>query len=411
LEYSYKQVKVKQKQMENLTPEQVVEKINGLLDEKLGSTATKSEVESLKSDLDGFKSLEVKNQEIEKAIARMEGRLEAMAEKAVEPRFVPKSVADAIVNAYVTNIDKIKDTAEKGGMLSLDVKNTTINDDYSGNVALSTLEPGVDNIARPVIKVRNVVNTGTTSSKFVVYISQTANTSASWVTEGQTKPTSNPSYEEVSVEVKKVASTVKVSKEMLADLAFVRSEINADLMAGLDQAFEDALINGAGGTSLDGLLGFAQPFAAGTFAGTIPAANVSDVIRVAKAQIQGANFEPTHVLLHPEDAAKIESTKATDGGYTYPAFWDRNMMLAGLIVVTSTNIAPDTFLVGDMSKSNVRIRENMNLQVGYVNDDFQRNMVTILAEMRAAHYVKNNQVDAFVTGDFTTAIAALDSAV
>ncbi len=397
--------------MENLTPEQVVEKINGLLDEKLGSTATKSEVESLKSDLDGFKSLEVKNQEIEKAIARMEGRLEAMAEKAVEPRFVPKSVADAIVNAYVTNIDKIKDTAEKGGMLSLDVKNTTINDDYSGNVALSTLEPGVDNIARPVIKVRNVVNTGTTSSKFVVYISQTANTSASWVTEGQTKPTSNPSYEEVSVEVKKVASTVKVSKEMLADLAFVRSEINADLIAGLDQAFEDALINGAGGTSLDGLLGFAQPFAAGTFAGTIPAANVSDVIRVAKAQIQGANFEPTHVLLHPEDAAKIELTKATDGGYTYPAFWDRNMMLAGLIVVTSTNIAPDTFLVGDMSKSNVRIRENMNLQVGYVNDDFQRNMVTILAEMRAAHYVKNNQVDAFVTGDFTTAIAALDSAV
>ena len=397
--------------MENLTPEQVVEKINGLLDEKLGSTATKSEVESLKSDLDGFKSLEVKNQEIEKAIARMEGRLEAMAEKAVEPRFVPKSVADAIVNAYVTNIDKIKDTAEKGGMLSLDVKNTTINDDYSGNVALSTLEPGVDNIARPVIKVRNVVNTGTTSSKFVVYISQTANTSASWVTEGQTKPTSNPSYEEVSVEVKKVASTVKVSKEMLADLAFVRSEINADLMAGLDQAFEDALINGAGGTSLDGLLGFAQPFAAGTFAGTIPAANVSDVIRVAKAQIQGANFEPTHVLLHPEDAAKIELTKATDGGYTYPAFWDRNMMLAGLIVVTSTNIAPDTFLVGDMSKSQVRIRENMTLQVGYVNDDFQRNMVTILAEMRAAHYVKGNQVDAFVTGDFTTAIAALDSGV
>lgn len=397
--------------MENLTPEQVVEKINGLLDEKLGTTATKSEVESLKTDLEGFKTLEVKNQEIEKAIARMEGRLEAMAEKAIEPRFVPKSVADAIVNAYVSNIEAIKDTAEKGGMLSLDVKSTTINADYIGDVALSTLEPGVDNIARPVIKVRNVVNTGTTSSKYVVYISQTANTSASWVTEGATKPTSNPSYKEVSVEVKKVASTVKVSKEMLADLAFVRSEINADLMAGLDQAFEDALINGAGGTSLNGLLTFAQPFAAGTFAGTIPAANVSDVIRVAKAQIQGANFEPTHVLLHPEDAAKIELTKATDGGYTYPAFWDRNMMLAGLIVVTSTNIAPDTFLVGDMSKSNVRIRENMNLQVGYVNDDFQRNMVTILAEMRAAHYVKANQVDAFVTGDLTTAIAALDSGI
>lgn len=398
--------------MENLTPEQVVEKINGLLDEKMAGSATKSEVESLKTDLEGFKSLEVKSQEIEKAIAKMEGRLEAMAEKAVEPRFVPKNLADAIVNAYVSNIDKIKDTAEKGGMLQLDVKgDTTITADYDGTVALSTLEPGVDNIARPVIKVRNVVNTGTTASKFVVYISQTANTTAGWVGEGVAKPVSDPGYKEVSVEVKKVASTVKVSKEMLADLSFVRSEINSDLMAGLDQAFEDALINGAGGASLDGLLSFAQPFAAGSFAGAIPSANVSDVIRVAKAQIQGANFEPTHVLLHPEDAAKIELTKTTAGEYTYPAFWDMNMRVAGLIVVTSTNIDAGTFLVGDMSKSQVRIRENMSLQVGYVNDDFQRNMVTILAEMRAAHYVKENQVDAFVTGDFTTAIAALDSAI
>lgn len=396
--------------MENLTPEQVVEKINGLLDEKMASSATKSEVESLKNDLEGFKSLEVKNQEIEKAIARMEGRLEAMAEKAVEPRFVPKNLAEAITNAYVSNIEKIKDTAEKGGMLQLDVKgDTTITNDYVGDVALSTLETGVDNIARPVIKVRNVINTGTTSSKYVVYISQTANTTAGWTAEGVAKPVSDPAYKEVSVEVKKVASTVKVSKEMLADLAFVRSEINSDLMAGLDQAVEYALINGAGGTSLDGLLGFAQPFAAGVFAGAIPSANLSDVVRVAKAQIQAANFEPTHVLLNPEDAAAIELTKDLGGAYTYPAFWDRNMMLAGLTVVTSNNIAQGTFLVGDMTKSNLRIRENMSLQVGYVNDDFQRNMVTILAEMRAAHYVKRNQENAFVTGEIAPAIAALNA--
>lgn len=395
--------------MENLTPEQVVEKINGLIDEKMSTSATKSEVEGLKSDLEGYKNLEVKSQEIEKAIARMEGRLEAMAEKAVDHKFVPKNLAEAITNAYVSNIEKIKETAAKGGMLQLDVKgDTTIDADYSGNVALSTLESGVDNIQRPVIKVRNVVNTGTTGSKYVVYISQTANTSPAWTNEAGTKAVSDPSYEEVSVEVKKVASTVKVSKEMLADLAFVRSEINSDLMSGLDQAVEYSLINGAGGNDLEGLLSFAQTFAAGTFAASIPSANVSDVIRVAKAQIQAVDFEPTHVLLNPEDAAKIELTKTQTGEYTYPAFWDMNMRVAGLIVVTSTNIAAGTFLVGDMSKSNVRIRENMSLQVGYVNDDFQRNMVTILAEMRLCHYVKNNQVGAFVTGDFATAIAAIE---
>jgi HK97 family phage major capsid protein len=395
--------------MENLTPEQVVEKINGLIDEKMSTSATKSEVEGLKSDLESYKNLEVKSQEIEKAIARMEGRLEAMAEKAVDHKFVPKNLAEAITNAYVSNIEKIKETAAKGGMLQLDVKgDTTIDADYSGNVALSTLESGVDNIQRPIVKVRNVVNTGTTGSKYVVYISQTANTSPAWTNEAGTKAVSDPAYQEISVEVKKVASTVKVSKEMLADLAFVRSEINSDLMSGLDQAVEYSLINGAGGNDLDGLLSFAQTFAAGTFAASIPSANVSDVIRVAKAQIQAADFEPTHVLLNPEDAAKIELTKTQTGEYTYPAFWDMNMRVAGLIVVTSTNINAGTFLVGDMSKSNVRIRENMSLQVGYVNDDFQRNMVTILAEMRLCHYVKNNQVNAFVTGSFATAIAAIE---
>ena len=395
--------------MENLTPEQVVEKINGLIDEKMSTSATKSEVEGLKSDLEGYKNLEVKSQEIEKAIARMEGRLEAMAEKAVDHKFVPKNLAEAITNAYVSNIEKIKETAAKGGMLQLDVKgDTTIDADYSGNVALSTLESGVDNIQRPVIKVRNVVNTGTTGSKYVVYIAQDTNTTAAWTNEAGTKTVSDPAYYEVSIEVKKVASTVKVSKEMLADLAFVRSEINSDLMAGIDQAVEYSLINGAGGNDLDGLLAFAPTFSAGTFAASIPSANVSDVIRVAKAQIQAANFEPTHVLLNPEDAAKIELTKTQTGEYTYPAFWDMNMRVAGLIVVTSTNIAAGTFLVGDMSKSNVRIRENMSLQVGYVNDDFQRNMVTILCEMRLAHYVKNNQVNAFVQGDFATAIAAIE---
>ena len=395
--------------MENLTPEQVVEKINGLIDEKMSTSATKSEVEGLKSDLEGYKNLEVKSQEIEKAIARMEGRLEAMAEKAVDHKFVPKNLAEAITNAYVSNIEKIKETAAKGGMLQLDVKgDTTIDADYDGNIALSTLESGVDNIQRPVIKVRNVVNTGTTGSKYVVYISQDANTRPDWTNEAGTKPVSDPAYLEVSVEVKKIASTVKVSKEMLADLAFVRSEINSDLMAGLDQAIEFSLINGTGGLDLDGLLSFAPTFAAGSFAASIPSANISDVIRVAKAQIQAANFEPTHVLLNPEDAAKIELTKTQSGEYTYPAFWDMNMRVAGLIVVTSTNIAAGTFLVGDMSKSNVRIRENMSLQVGYVNDDFQRNMVTILAEMRLCHYVKNNQVNAFVAGDVATAIAAID---
>ena len=65
------------------------------------------------------------------------------------------------------------------------------------------------------------------------------------------------------------------------------------------------------------------------------------------------------------------------------------------------------FLVGDFNKSNLRIREELNIQVGFVNDDFTKNLFTILAETRATHYVKSNHYGAFVKGTFSTSITAL----
>ena len=394
---------------ENLTPEQVVEKINEKFNATLATMPTKSDLDGLKSDVEALKTLEAKSQEIEKAIARFEGKMEAMSEKGFKSERKPRSLGEAISQAYVSNIDKIKETAEKGGMMTLETKalyDTTIDGDYSGNIALSTLEAGVSTIARPIIKIRDIVNMGTTASKFVTYISQSVQTASSWIDEAGVKISGQPSYEEISEEVKKIAGTVKISKEMLADLAFVQSEINRDLMASVDQSIEDALLNGAVG-GINGILTNSVTFSAGTFAGTVVTPNISDVIRVAIAQIQNANFEPTHVVLNPEDVAAMQLTKTSTGEYTYPMFLMDVNRVANLIVVSTTNMVAGTFLVGDFTKSNVRMRESMNVQVGYVNDDFQRNMVTILAEARLVQYVKANDYPAFVDGTIATAIAAL----
>jgi len=394
----------------NLTPEQVVEKINEKFNEKLAGMPTKSDVDSLKSDVETLKGLTEKSAEIEKAIAKFEGKLEGMSEKGFRTEKAPKSVGEAISKAYKANADKINEMVGKGQTFSLDVKalyDTTITDDYSGNVALSTLEPGVSNIARPKIKVRDIVNMGTTNSKFVTYISQTNQTSAGWVNEAGEKVSGQPAYEEISVEVVKVAGTVKISKEMLADLSFVQSEINSDLMASVDQAIEAGIINGAVG-GLTGVLSIAQAFSAGTFAGAVPAANLADVIRIAAAQIELSDFQATHVVLNPADVAALQLTKTSTGEYTYPMFMMEITSIAGLTIVSSTHITAGTFLVGDFSKCNVRMREAMNLQVGYVNDDFQRNMVTILCEARLVEYVKFNDIAAFVGGDIAAAIAAID---
>jgi HK97 family phage major capsid protein len=302
---------------------------------------------------------------------------------------------------------------EKKNSFALEVKtDTTITGDYTGTIALSTLEAGVNRIARPIRRIMEISNVGTTSSKFVTYIQQTTASTTAPVAEAVAKANGQVAYQEVSVQVKKIAGFIKVSKEMLADLSFVQSEINNDLMEEVMQDIDNGLLNGNGiGANLDGVLNNATVWAAGIFAGgVIPQPNVIDVLRIGKAQVEGNDFYPTHIVLNPADVARIELSKATGGEYTYPNFAEGiapNMQLSGLTIVSSTNMTADNFLVGDFSKFNVRVREGVNIQVGYEGDDFARNMVSILAEARLCCFVKANDTGAFVAGDFTTALAAL----
>ncbi len=395
----------------NLTPQQVVEKLNGMFNEKMASVPTKDDVANLTDEVNTLKGIAEKNAEIEKAIAKFEGRLEAMSEKAVTPKVAKKSVRKAIADTFEENFDGIKETIAKGGKLNLEVKDTTITGQYTGDFLLTDYDSGLDRIERPAPTIMSISNVGVTNSKYVTYVTQTAEARVVGVAESVAKIEGIPSWREVSEEVKKYAGYVKVSKEMIEDLAFVRSEINTELMTELARTLDDQLINGAGvGANITGILNQGiSTFSAGTFALAIPSANISDVIRVAKAQIQSDNYMPTHVLLNPEDAAKIHLTKSSTGEYTYPMFVpaDGQMRVAELIVVVSNNIAADTYVVGDFSKFNIRMRNDMNLQVGLDQDDFTRNMITILAESRLVSYVKDNAKKAFVTGTLSTDIAAI----
>lgn len=405
---------LKQEKVENLTPEQVVEKLNNLFAEKTKGMASAEDLTAIKTELSKLTSLEEKSANIESAIAKFEASIEAMkesAKKSAKP--APANLRQAIGQAVAEkHADIMSQVYEKGQTLNLDVKtDTTITGDYTGNIALSVLEQGVNRIARPIRRIMEISNVGTTTSKFVTYIAQDTLSSTGFVAEAVAKANGQVQYTEVSVAVKKVAGFIKVSKEMLADLSFVQAEINNDLIESVLQNIDNGLLNGNGaGANLDGVLNQATPWAAGIFAGAIQNPSVIDVLRVAKAQVEGGDFYPTHIVLHPDDVARIEMTKTTQGEYTYPNFAvgaAPNMQLSGLIIVPSTNMTADNFLVGDFSKFNVRMREGVNIQVGYEGDDFARNMVSILAEARLCSFVKQNDVAAFVTGDFTTAIAAL----
>ncbi len=397
-----------------MTPEQVVDKINSLVAEKTANSVSKEELEALKSQIT---SLEGKsdNAEVKTAIAKLEGVIEGMKEAKVSENVTLKSIGQAIVDAYTTSIDKITAVKENGGLINLDVKaagTMGITGNYSGGtVALTQLESGVARIARRRPFLRQLVNVAGTISKYVAYIEQkNPDGGAGMTAEGALKTQADFDLVEVSKQVKKVTAFIKVSKEMIADLPFMRNEIDTELMELVELKLDSQVLSGDGtGDNLEGLLLNATAWLAGGFALSIPNPNEFDVLRVAIAQIQGAEFNPNYILLHPEDIAKMELSKTSTGEYTYAMSYivDGIVRIKSVPVIENTGITAGTFLVGDFTKSNLRIREDFNIQVGYVNDDFTKNLMTILCEARAVHYVKSNHYGAFVKGTFSTAKTAL----
>ena len=397
-----------------MTPQEVVEKINSLVAEKTANSVSKEELEALKNQLTSLES-KSDNTEVKSAIAKLEGVIEGMKEVKTSELSAMKSIGQSIAEAYTNSIDKITSVKENGGLLNLDIKvagTMAITTNYSGGqVALSQLESGVARIAKRKPFLRQLVNTAGTISKYITYIEQkNPDGGAGMTAEGALKSQSDFDLVEVSKAVKKVTAFIKVSKEMIADLPFMRNEIDTELMELVELKLDSQILSGDGlGDNLEGLLQNATAWSAGGFALTIPSPNEFDVLRVAIAQIQGLLFNPNYILLHPEDCAKMELSKTTTGEYTYAMSYivDGIVRVKSIPVIENTGVTAGTFLVGDFSKSNLRIREDLNVQVGYVNDDFTKNLMTILCEARAVHYVKSNHYGAFVKGTFSTAKTAL----
>ena len=400
----------------NLTPEEVVSRIEAKINEKTASFVSKEDLTAIKSDLTAVKELAEKNDltDVKTEIAKLEGLVDGLKEDKTQAK-VTRNLGEAIANAYEKSIDAIKGL-KSGQTIDLDVKaagTMTIDNNYSGGtVGLSTLEGGLTRVQRRRSFLRQLVNAAGTSSRYVVWIEQ-ANPDpgvAGMTEEGAQKNQTDFDLIERSAEVKKISAFIKVSKEMVADIAFMRGEINNELMELVELKLDEQILLGDGtGSNLTGIDLNATPWAAGTFAGTIPSANYTDVLRVGIAQIAQANFEATHILLNPADAAALELTKDQGGAYTYPInmVYGAPKTIYGIPVVENNLITPGEFYIGDMSKDHLRLREEMNIQVGYVNDDFTKNLITVLCEARAVNFVKVNHYGAFVKGDFATAQAAL----
>jgi hypothetical protein len=117
--------------------------------------------------------------------------------------------------------------------------------------------------------------------------------------------------------------------------------------------------------------------------------NNADAIRAAMLQMRLLNYKPDVVFLNPTDAAVIDLEKSTTGNYIKVELAE---VIRSLRIIETTEIAAGHFLLMDAAKWIVKILENLRIEFGWENDDFRKNLVTVIAELRLHSY--RNSIDA-----------------
>lgn len=196
------------------------------------------------------------------------------------------------------------------------------------------------------------------------------------------KPEGALGFEKVQEPVKTIAVWVPATKRALSDAAQIRGIIDQELNDDLDEELEDQLVNGDGsGENFTGILNTAgiltQPWNTDILTTTRQA--------ITSVQVTG-RARPTGWLLNPNDWETIELLKDGNDRYYWGGPLSRgSKTLWGLPVAESPVIAEGSGLLGDWRKAVLWDREQGSIQVSDSHSDFFiRNMVAILAEMRAA---------------------------
>ena len=269
--------------------------------------------------------------------------------------------------------------------------------DTSAGAFVETDYTGIyEPLGRRELSLLDLIQRRTTDSDLVSFVRETAKiTQATPVAEanvttysGSTgevsgeKPEGTMTFTPVTEAVKTLAVWVPATKRALSDAAQLRGIIDGELREDVMEELEDQVADGNGsGENFTGILNtpnvLEQAWDTDLFTTT----------RKAKTYVRTTGRSmPNAWVLNPEDWEAIELTKDGENRYYYGGpLVSGPKPLWGIPVVESEAIPQGTGLLGDFRKAIIWDRQRTTIQISDSHEDFFiRNMIAILAEMRAA---------------------------
>jgi HK97 family phage major capsid protein len=283
-----------------------------------------------------------------------------------------------------------------------------------GGFVLEDHQPGYLDILQRELNVLDLLQRSPTTSDTIEYVREdTFTNNAAFVAEatgftastlGGTglKPESALAYSTQTATVRTMAHWIPVTNRMLADAPAIRNIVDGRLLLGLTLTLESQVISGDGsGENLTGILNQAI----GAVAKGASEAGIDALYRGRTYVRNTGHGRPTAYLINPTDWQTIRLSResaatATPGTYLFglpsqtgaPTLW-------GLPVIESEAVPAGKAIIADWTQGATLFdREQGNVRAGTVNDQFIRNMQTLLAELRVAFVVWRPTVFCQVTG-------------
>jgi HK97 family phage major capsid protein len=284
--------------------------------------------------------------------------------------------------------------------------------DFTGEVIPADRVPGYKFDPTRPTHIRQLLAQGSTQSDVVRFVKESGYTNgAAAKAEGATLGQSDFDMTAADANVRKIGTYFRISEEMLADTPQLTSYLSARAPEKLLEVEDTQILSGNGtAPNISGIITDATAFAAGDLADSVDEANDFDVIVAALNQLAGANYNADTILLNPSDFHKILLLKDSQNNYLKDQVYNGlQPVFMGVKVVLNTAIPAGDFLIGNFGVgTQLWVRDGINVE--FFREDgtnVRDGFVTVRVSERIA--LTNYLPNAFVTGDFATAKAALET--
>jgi HK97 family phage major capsid protein len=384
--------------------------------------STAEEREEMESHLKAIRELKAKRDDIQESI-KVEQDVKETARKfgksdpdeVIQPRVAPggdrldrmvKSIGEQFVESK--GYERVKSSDNRGqsfttGAVEMDTKGTLLEGPGGGGGALGNLVPGVipgvvDKLFQR-LTVADLLLQGQTNSPQLIYaVEGTATSGAAGVAEAGAKPESTLGLTSTTENVKKIATVLNISDEMLEDAAQVQSYINGRLSLFIQIEEERQLLRGAGTNELTGIMNGRgiNVYAGGTAVGN----RAVQLFKALNGQRGSALLEPDWIVINPTDWETIRLSTDTAGQYfgggpfQGPYGNGRNFDASNIVngadeflwnkpVIVTGALGAGTALIGTRAGAQVFRKSGISIEATNSHGtNFTSDLVTIRAEER-----------------------------